>query len=192
LAELLGLVAARHGHFRLESGHHAEVWLELDQLFKRPATLKPLIAELAGRVARHGVDVICGPLTGGAFLAELMAAELDVDFAFSERTVSDRTGLFPVDYRIRPALRAALKGRRVAVVDDAISMGSAVRATSADLEVCEATPVVIGAFLVMGQAVPEFAAARRLPLERLTDLPTRIWLPSECPLCASGIPVASP
>jgi orotate phosphoribosyltransferase len=192
LAELLGLVAARHGHFRLESGHHAELWLELDQLFKRPAALKPLIAELAGRVASHGVDVVCGPLTGGAFLAELMAAELGVDFAFSERTVSDRSGLFPIDYRIKPALRAAVKDRRAAVVDDAISMGSAVRATAADLEACEATPVVIGALLVMGPAGPEFAAARRLPLERLADLPSRIWLPSECPLCASGIPVAGP
>ncbi|HEV2012599.1 MAG TPA: phosphoribosyltransferase family protein [Candidatus Dormibacteraeota bacterium] len=192
MAELLSLVATKHGHFRLESGYHADVWLELDQLFVRPTALKPLIAELAGRVAIHGVDVVCGPLTGGAFLADLMAVELGVDFAFSERTVSDRTGLFPVDYRIKPALRAAIKGRRVAVVDDAISMGSAVRATAADLEVCEATPVVIAALLVMGPAGPEFAAAKQLPLERLADLATRIWLPSECQLCASGIPVADP
>jgi orotate phosphoribosyltransferase len=164
----------------------------LSQLFLRPTALKPLVAELADRVASHGVDVICGPLTGGAFLAELMAAELGVQFAFSERIVTERAGLFPVDYRVQSALRDAVRGKRVAIVDDAISMGSAIRATYADLEVCGASPVAIGALLVMGPAGPEFATARRLPLERLADLPTRIWLPSECRLCASRTPVADP
>jgi len=100
--------------------------------------------------------------------------------------------LFAVDYRIPPALRSTLQGKRVAVVDDAISLGSAVRATLADLEACRANPVVVGALLVMGPAGPEFAAARSLPLERLSERPLRTWLPSECPLCASGSPVVDP
>jgi orotate phosphoribosyltransferase len=186
------LVGSRTGHFRLESGHHSELWLELDQLFARPAALRPFVTQLAGRVAIHGVDTVCGPLNGGAFLAELMALELGVEFAFAERIVSQRVGLFPVDYRVPAELRAGLHSKRVAVVDDAISLGSAVRATLADLETCQANPVVIGALLVMGGAAPEFAAARRLPLERLADLPLQSWLPSECPMCASGMPVADP
>ncbi len=154
--------------------------------------MRPFVTELASRVAIHGVDTVCGPFNGGAFLAELMALELGVEFAFAERIVGQRAGLFPVDYRVPPALRAGLHGKRVAIVDDAISMGSAVRATLADLEVCQANPVVIGALLVMGAAAPEFAAARRLPLERLSDLPLQSWLPSECPMCASGTPVTDP
>jgi hypothetical protein len=71
-------------------------------------------------------------------------------------------------------------------------MGSAVGATLADLVSCQANPVVIGALLVMGAAGLEFVAARGLPLERLTELPLRTWLPSACPLCASGNPVADP
>jgi orotate phosphoribosyltransferase len=140
----------------------------------------------------HRVETVCGPLTGGAFLAALIAAELGVEFAFAERSVSQRSALFPVDYRVPPALRAALRGKRVAVVDDAISMGSAVRATVADLESCEANPVVIGALLAMGPGGPEFAAARHLPFERFADLPMRTWPPSECQLCASGSAVADP
>jgi len=140
----------------------------------------------------HRVDLVCGPLNGGAFLAELMALELGLEFAFTERIVSQRSGLFPVDYRVPPALRAALRGKRVAIVDDAISMASAVRATVADLEACEASPVVIGALLAMGRGGPEFAAARGLPFEQLSDLSMRAWLPTECPLCASGLPVADP
>jgi len=140
----------------------------------------------------HRVDLVCGPLNGGAFLAELMALELGLEFAFTERIVSQRSGLFPVDYRVPPALRAALRGKRVAIVDDAISMASAVRATVADLEACEASPVVIGALLAMGRGGPEFAAARGLPFEQLSDLSMRVWLPTGCPLCASGLPVADP
>jgi orotate phosphoribosyltransferase len=121
-----------------------------------------------------------------------MALELGVEFAFTERRTSQRSGLFPVDYRVPPALRAALRGKRVAIVDDAISMGSAVRATVADLEACEANPVVIGALLAMGQGGPDFAAAKHLPFERLADLPLRTWRPADCPLCASGVPVADP
>ena len=192
MPDLLTLAGSRTGHFRLESGHHTELWLDLDQLFARPATLRPFVKELASRVATHGIHTVCGPLNGGAFLAELVALELGVGFAFAERLVSQRTALFAVDYRIPPALRSALRGKRIAVVDDAISMGSAVRATLADLEVCQANPVVVGALLVLGSAGPEFAAARRLPLERLTELPLRTWLPSECPLCVSGSPVVDP
>lgn len=190
--DLLTLVGSRTGHFRLESGHHTELWLDLDRLFARPAALQPFVAELATRVATYGIDTVCGPFNGGAFLAEMMALQLGAGFAFAERIVSQRTGLFPVDYRVPLALRAALRDKRVAIVDDAISMGSAVRATIADLENCRANPVVIGALLAMGPAGPEFAAARGLPLERLTDVPLRSWLPADCPLCASEIPVADP
>ena len=154
--------------------------------------MRPFVTELARRVATYGVSSVCGPLNGGAFLAELMALELGVEFAFAERSVSQRSGLFPVDYRVPPALRAGLRGRRVAVVDDAISMGSAIGATVTDLEACEANPIVIGALLAMGRGGAEFAVARHLPFERLADLPLRTWPPSACPLCASGIPVADP
>jgi orotate phosphoribosyltransferase len=192
LPDLLTLVGSRAGHFRLESGHHSNLWLELDQLFTRPSALRPFVAELARRVARFPVETVCGPLNGGAFLAELIASELGMEFAFAERIVSQRTGLFPIDYRVPAAQRAALRGQRVAIVDDAISMGSAIRATVADLELCKATPVVIGALLAIGPGGPEFAAARHLPFECLADLPMRTWVPSECELCASGSAVADP
>ena len=190
--DFCSLVARKEGHFRLESGYHTDQWLELDHLFRRPAALRPFIDELAGRIAAHRVDVVCGPLTGGAFLAALMAAAVGVEFAFSERVVSDRAGLFPIDYRISPAFRESIRGRRVGIVDDAISAGSAVKGTYADAEACGATPVVIGGLLVMGTPGPEFAAAKGISLARLADLPLNVWLPETCPLCGAGIVLATP
>jgi orotate phosphoribosyltransferase len=84
-SELLTLIAARNGHFKLESGHHGTLWLDLDPLFVRPGRLRRFVAGLADKLAGHGVEAVCGPLTGGAFLAQAVAAALDVEFHYTER-----------------------------------------------------------------------------------------------------------
>ena len=43
----LAMVAGRQGHFLLESGHHTELWLDLDALFAEPRRVAPLIAAMA-------------------------------------------------------------------------------------------------------------------------------------------------
>jgi orotate phosphoribosyltransferase len=185
-------VARKQGHFRLESGHHAESWLELDQLYRRPNMLRPFAAELGGKVSGHLVDCVCGPLSGGAFLAQMIAADLGVEFVFAERIGTSRAGLYPVDYRVVPALRGAVRGRRVAIVDDAISAGSAVRATLADVRSIGGVPVVLGALIMFGPRGREFAADNKIPLESLVDLPNPVWEPNDCPMCALGAPLLDP
>lgn len=189
-AALLALVAARRGHFCMESGYHAERWYELDRLFRDSTKLRPFVCALAKRLAPYRVEVICGPQTGGAQLAGLLAAELGVPAIGAERFApANPTGLFPVKYQVPPAERAALHGKTVALVDDAISAGSAIRATHADLLACEARPVVLGAFFVFGEPAARFAADNGLGLEALAPLPFNIWQPNACPLCAAGAPL---
>ena len=136
--------------------------------------------------------MVCGPLLGGAFLAQMIAADLDMEFAFALRTVSDRPGLYPVDYRIAPALRGAVRGKRVALVDDAISAGSAVRSTLADLESCGAISMALGALILVGEQPEALAKEKRLPVEHVTKVPNAIWAPTECPMCALGAPLTDP
>jgi orotate phosphoribosyltransferase len=188
--ELLDLAPARKGHFRLESGHHGDLWLDLELLCLRPRPVARSAVELAKRLSRYTVGAVCGPLVEGAFVALTVASELDVEFSYSERFArphSDR--LYPVEYRIPGALRSRIRGQRVVIVNDVIGAGSAVRGTFADLEACGAEPVVIGALLVLGSSASSFAADKRIALESLVYLPNNLWVPSECPLCASGIPL---
>jgi orotate phosphoribosyltransferase len=192
LPELFKLVSRKQGHFRLESGYHAESWLDLDQLYLRPAALRPFAAELGSKISRYRIDGVCGPFSGGAFLAQVIAEGLGIEFAFAERIVTDRVGLYPVDYRIAPALRGAMAGKRVAIVDDAISAGSAVRATMTDLESCGAVPVVLGALILFGPRGRALAAEKQIPIECLVDLPNPVWAPTECPTCALGAPLTTP
>jgi orotate phosphoribosyltransferase len=70
---LINLLNARKGHFLLESGHHGERWLDLDSLFLRPGQLGRFAAELAGLLSAHRIEAVCGPLVGGALLAQMVA-----------------------------------------------------------------------------------------------------------------------
>jgi orotate phosphoribosyltransferase len=164
----------------------------LDQLFRRPAALHPFVTALAEKIANHRVELVCGPLSGGAFLAQLIAGELGCEFAFAERIVSNRPGLFPVDYRVAASLREAVYGKRAAIVDDAISAGSAARATLADLEACGARPVALAAFILIGDRAAVLAREKAVPLEWLVQLPNRLYAPAECPMCALGAPLTEP
>ncbi|HEX8242577.1 MAG TPA: phosphoribosyltransferase family protein, partial [Longimicrobium sp.] len=152
-AAFLQLVDGRRGHFRLESGHHGGLWLDLDALFADPARIEPFVARLAGALRTHRVEAVCGPLLGGAFLAQLVARALGAEFCFTERVaVTGPGGLFGARYRLPPAYAPRLRGRRVAMVDDVMSAGSALRGTYAELQSHGAEPVAAGALLVLGSS----------------------------------------
>ena len=188
--EFLNLLHARQGHFRLESGHHGDLWLDLDLLFLRPKALEPFVAELAQKISSFGVDALCGPMVGGALIAQNIALALGVDFLYTERMDHKTPGaLYPVIYRLPKHLRAHVKGRKVAIVDDVINAGSAVRGTLAELESLGASPIVIGALLVLGETGRTFFAAKDLPVQCISHLPNEIWAPENCSLCLSQIPL---
>jgi orotate phosphoribosyltransferase len=191
-AAVLALMSARTGHFPLESGHHGELWLELDALFWEPGRLDGPVDRLAELVAPHAPDVVCGPLVGGAFLAHLVAARLGVRFCHTERVSAGDGGLYAATYRLPGVLTARLRGLRVAVVDDVVNAGSSVRATLAALTQADARPVALGALLTLGGTPAEVAAAAGLPLEAVATRENEIWEPRHCPRCANGDPLQTP
>jgi orotate phosphoribosyltransferase len=184
-----GLLPVRRGHFRLESGHHGELWLDLELLFLRPARLQPLAQELARALSKHAIEAVCGPLVEGAFLATMVAVALEVPFTYSERHVARSEGLFPVDYPLPRALQPQLAGRRVAIVNDVINAGSAVRGTLRSLRACGARPVAIATLAVLGEAAGQLADVEAVSLHALARLPNRLWSPADCPLCAARVPL---
>ncbi len=189
---LLRLARSREGHFLLESGHHGNLWLDLDALFARPRSVAPFAAALADRLADHDVDAVCGPLVGGAFVGQMVAVEMDLMFCFTERVIKASTeGLDPVEYRLPAEFRAAIAGKRVAVIDDAVNAGSAVRGTLRALRAAGAVPVVVAALLDLDESRANPPTFDGLPLVSLATLPARLWTPAECPLCADRVPLDS-
>lgn len=118
----------------------------------------------------------------------MVATEMGIDSIVAERSeTTGATGLFPVSYRIAEAERRTTRGRRIAIVDDAISAGSAVRGTYADLIACDGLPVALGALVVFGGAAARFAADKGLALEAIERMSFDMWRPAECPLCEAGV-----
>ncbi len=189
-SDLLALLAGRRGHFRMESGYHSELWFNLDKLFEDRARLLPFVDELARRLAVHRIEAVVGPMTGGAKLAAMIGAKLNIESHHTERfETPNATGLFPVRYLVHAAQRAHLQGKRVAIVDDAISAGSAVKGTHADLLACGARPVACGALFIFGDRADAFAAENNLQLEVIARMSFGMWKPGECPLCKTGVPI---
>ncbi len=188
--KVLELLSARRGHFLLESGHHGDRWLDLESLCLHPRRVQIVAAELAESLSRLEVDAVCAPLVEGAFVGLMVASLLNTQFTYSERFArSTDSGLFPAGYRVPAPLREGLRGKRVAIVNDVINAGSAVRCTFDDLQNCGAIVVAIGTLLVLGTAAPAFASGKGVPLMSIATLPNNLWTPSECPLCISGVPL---
>lgn len=123
-----GVVA--RGHFRYESGHHGDLWVDLDAWFADAARAREWSTVLARRAAELEPAIVCGPETGGAQVAATLAVELRAEPVFAERIVAPASG---VRYRLPDPMRARLRDRRVLLVDDAINAGSACESTLAEL-----------------------------------------------------------
>jgi orotate phosphoribosyltransferase len=184
------LTAARRGHFQLESGHHSELWFDLDALFAVPGRITPFVNQLTESLRLYNVAAVCGPLLGGAFLAQLIAHALDVEFCFTERVMpGDAAGLYQASYLLPAAYSARVGGRRIAMVDDVMSAGSALRGTYNELKTHGAVPVVAGALMVLGTTGADFFAERQVAVEAVVREDYSLWLPSECPHCAAATPL---
>src|SRR6187401_1097703 len=85
------------GHFDYGNGYHGKVYLNPHQLFRHPATIwrfaQDLLDVVPGDLLQQ-IDVVAGPVTGGALLAHTMAGLLD-----SRRSLSHPSCLFaPFNY----------------------------------------------------------------------------------------------
>jgi orotate phosphoribosyltransferase len=190
---MIDQLPTRRGHFLLESGHHGDTWLDLELLCLRPDRVRPLANELAARLQKHEAEVVCGPLVEGAFLALMVASEMGLPFTYSQPLPEEKpTKLYPVRYQLPPPLRGEVRDKRVAIVNDAINVGSAVRGTFADLTSCGAKPVAIAALAAFTPWVSRFAETNGLGLELLASLESEVWTPNACPLCIKGEPLSEP
>jgi orotate phosphoribosyltransferase len=190
MQEFLELVTARHGHFRLESGHHGALWLDLDALFAQPGRVAPFVDALADQMAPHDVQVVCGPLVGGAFLAQTIARLLDAEFCFTERVMTEgERRMWRARYRLPAAFTRRVAARRVAIVDDVMSAGSALRGTHAALLDGGAKVIAAGALLVLGTTGADYFHGLGVPVEAVVRDDYVLSTPDACPLCAAGIPL---
>src|SRR2546425_13336539 len=111
-ADPFSLASPRYGHFRLESGHHSNLWLDLEGLFVQPTLVRPFVTRLARALRPHKVAGVCGPLAGGAFLAQMLASAVKGGFFFTESQLSgEGAGLYPAPDQLPPSARRRVRAK---------------------------------------------------------------------------------
>src|SRR5262247_1118519 len=103
MIDVVSALPSRRGHFVLESGYHTDVWITLDALFVDPAAIAPHVEALAAQLRDHAPTAVCGPLFGGAFLAQALATRLGVKFFVVEpapAATGSSDGLFAARYQL--------------------------------------------------------------------------------------------
>jgi orotate phosphoribosyltransferase len=189
-SEVIRLARPRRGHFDLGTGYHGDVWLDLDALFLRPSLLRPPIRWLGDRLLAHRADAVCGPMEGGAFLAQAIADVLGTAFLPAYRRPAARPGDVTA-YRLA-RVRGGIGGWRVAIVDDAVNAGTAVQACFHQVRGSGAIPVAAAGLLSLGRASAMVAATMSVPFYAAGAIPSQTWPAGKCPLCANGDPLADP
>jgi orotate phosphoribosyltransferase len=136
----------------------------VESAYGDPQLLHALAIPGATFARRLGVDVIVGAETGGIPLAAAVSLAGGLPFAFARKP--GYVGHEDHEPRVRGA---EVKGRRVLLVDDAVSQGNAIEAFTKELRGEGAT--VVGVFVVVDMrdvADSVAPAAEALPIESIT------------------------
>jgi orotate phosphoribosyltransferase len=181
------------GHFDYGNGFHGRIYLNPHQLFRQPSMIwrvaQDLLDVIPFELARS-IDVVAGPVTGGALLAHTLAGLLD-----GRRSLSHPPCEFaPFNYdpvsglNLRRFYAQAIAGKRVLLADDVSNTGKT-------FERCAALAAAAG-----GQVVGTVEIYDRLesvvdlgvPNVSLVDYGAPSNYPADaCPLCQQGIPVST-
>jgi orotate phosphoribosyltransferase len=188
-ADVSQLASRRWGHFDLATGFHGDLWLDLDALFLWPDRLRPGAGQLAGQLRQYQPAAVCGPLAGGAFLAQMVAESLGA--AFLPASPAPGPG-HPVRYRLPVTVRDRIGGWRVAIVDDAVNAGTAVVASCREIRDAGAVPVAVAALFALGRSGTVITGTLGLPFHALTTMASSVWPAGRCPLCENGTPLERP
>ncbi len=120
LAEMEAAGAVLHGHFKLSSGLHSELYLQCARLMMFPQRAARCCEALATKIRDAGIeaDVVVAPAMGGVVVGYEMGRQLSLPAMFCERA----DGTF--------ALRRGFSlesGQKVLVVEDVVTTGKSSR-----------------------------------------------------------------
>lgn len=172
------------GHFLLTSGLHSPEYLQcaLVLQYQRHAEHfgKLLATEFRRLEPTLNVSVVASPAVGGLIIGHEVARALGARFVFTERDAA-RAMVLRRGFSIEP-------GETAVVVEDVITTGGSTREVVRILS--DSGALVIGAGSIIDRSGGEADVA--VPRVALKTLQVVAYEPSQCPMCAEGLPVVKP
>jgi len=168
--------ALLHGHFKLTSGLHSDVYFEKFQVLQYPEYVERLCGEIARRFKDDNIELVLGPTTGGVLLAYEVGKQLGTRGIFAEKGDSGR--VLKRGFTIP-------EGTRVLVVDDVLTTGGSVWDTIEVVKQHGGVLAGIGLLVDRTGRKTDFG----VKTEALLSLDVVKYDPATCPLCQQGIPL---
>jgi orotate phosphoribosyltransferase len=165
--------ALLHGHFRLTSGLHSDLYLQSALVLQHPGHAAVLGEALGAPFRADRVQTVLAPAIGGIVVAHEVARALGARALFTER--EDGT------MRLRRGFALAA-GERCLVVEDVMTTGGSIR------EVVGCVEALGGLVVGVGALIDRSGGAASFPVKRATlaTVKATTWKPDECPLCRAG------
>jgi orotate phosphoribosyltransferase len=177
-------------HFVYISGQHGSGWIDKDAVYPHTERTSALAAMIAAKVSGEGIEVVCGPATGGLIIAQWVAHHLGVLAVFGEHgeaLAGEHHAEGKRPFVIKRGYDRIVADRRVLVVDDVVNTGFSIRGTIEAVRAHGGSVEVAASVCNRGALAPERVGVARL-LD-LTDIELDSWPREQCPLCREGVPV---
>ena len=178
------------GHFDYGNGFHGRLYLNAHQLFRHPSTIwrfaQDLLDVLLDTVAK-AIDVVAGPVMGGALLAHTMAGLLDGRRSLSHPPCSFAP--FTEDQGelgLRSFYADVMGGKRVLLADDVRNTGKTFQRCKELVE--QAGGTVIATVEIYDRMEAMFDLG--VPNVALAEYKAPENFPADaCPMCRAGEPI---
>ena len=182
-----------NGHFDFGNGYHGSLYLNPHQLFRYPSTIWRFAQDLLDVIPvalLDGVEVVAGPVMGGALLGHTIAGLLD-----SRRPMTRPPTMFaPLSagrdggQTLSRFYQQQVRGRKVLLVDDVRNTGQTFARCAGVIREAGGTLVATAEIYdrleaVVDPGVPNIALAE---YKAPDNFPA-----AECPLCRAGVAVSS-
>lgn len=176
------------GHFDYGNGYHGSVYLNPHRIFRQPSLIWRFaqdLIELLPDALVSEIDVVSGPVMGGALFAHTLAGLLDGRRALTHSPTSfaplslDGQGTLT----LRPFYRTVVSGRRVLLADDVRNTGETFARAKAAVESVGGKVIATAEICdrlesLVDLGVPNFALAEYRAPEN--------YPVATCPLCKAG------
>lgn len=168
------------GHFCLTSGLHSDTYFQCAKLYENPQVVEKLGKELAQKLANIEFDTVISPAIGAIIIGYEAAKQAGKRFLFVER----KDGILQLrrDYRLS-------KGEKVIILEDVITTARTINETK--IAINEFEPEIVGVACIVDRTagnhlLPDYNITSLLQVSPVT------YDPSNCPLCAEGVPLVKP
>lgn len=175
----------REGHIKLRSGKHSDRYIYKEKIFENQVWLRDIAVSLKEFADPFKPDIIAGPESGGAVLAEALAKEMCVPW------IELSKGEHDYDFFVALGLVDTVRGKRVAVVDDVVTTGRSLKGSIQAIQ--EARGEVVCALAIIKRGMEPINFGEGIPFAVLSSFELPEWDPDDeygCPYCDWLMPLS--